>query len=108
MLKTELAAPGVPDMPNPSPRRQQYCNEACRTAGRQIICRKCKAPATLVGDWRHCGVCERRPHKPVKEESDLHKMLTQNIKALTIANNVWGYDLVPQEGGGEAKRRKRA
>ena len=70
------------------------------------MCRTCKAPATLVGDWRHCGVCKRQPHKPVKGDSNLDQTLVRNIKALTIANNVWSYDLVPKEGG-EAKRRKR-
>ena len=75
----------------------------CAASGAHRSC----AGRALVGDWRDCGVCGRRPHKRVKEASDLHKMLNRNITALTIANNVFQYDLVPKEGG-EAKRRKRA
>ena len=86
-----------------------YCSERCRVGGMQIVCRTCKAPATLAGDWRHCGACGRLPPKRKKpeDESNLDKMLNQNIESLTIANNVFQYDLVPKEGG-EATRRKRA
>ena len=71
-----------------------YCSERCRTGNFQIVCRKCKKPATLAGDWRHCGACGQLPLK--------------RDRSLTIANNVWRYDLAPKEGGDDAKRRKRA
>ena len=75
------------------------------------MCRTCKKPATLVGDWRHCGTCERPPppkrKKPEDESSNLDKTLNQHIASLTIQNNVWRYDLAVKEGG-DAKRRKRA
>ena len=85
-----------------------YCSERCRTGGSQIVCRTSKTPATLVGDWCHCGVCERKPLKPVngdkpeKEESGVCKMLIQNLSQerenVTIANNVLHYGLVPKQG----------
>ena len=73
--------------------------------------RTCKAPATLVGDWRHCGVCGRLPpqrKKPGGESSNLATTLNRQWKNLTFANNVFHYDLVPKKEGGDAKRRKRA
>ena len=91
--------------------RTPYCNEACRTAGMQVVCWTCKAPATLVGDWRHCEACAtpgRQPLKPLKGgDSELHATLQRN-RALTLANNMWGYDLAPMDKDPEGKRRKRA
>ena len=90
--------------------RDPYCSEKCRVGGMQIVCRTCKAPATLVGDWRHCGTCERPPpkrKKPEDESSNLDTTLNRRRANLTFANNVWGYDLVPKKEG-DAKRRKRA
>ena len=74
------------------------------------MCRTCKKPATLVGDWRHCGTCERPPplkRKKPEGESNLAKTVNRQRTSLTIANNVWEYDLVPKKEG-DAKRRKRA
>ena len=88
-----------------------YCSERCRVGDSQIVCRTCKKPATLVGDWRHCGTCERLPpkrKKPEDESSNLDTTLNRQRTNLTIANNVWHYDLVPKKEEGDAKRRKRA
>ena len=41
--------------------RDPYCSEKCRVGGMQIVCRTCKAPATLVGDWRHFEACGPPP-----------------------------------------------
>ena len=79
----------------------------CRVGGMQIVCRTCKAPATLVGGWRHCEACGRLPPKMRKPECELDQTLNQQIASLTIANNMWRYDLAVKEGG-DAKRRKRA
>ena len=90
--------------------RDPYCSEKCRVGGSEIVCRTCKKPATLVGDWRHCGACGRLPpkrKKPEGESSNLDKTVNQHTASLTIANNVWRYDLAAKEGG-DAKRRKRA
>ena len=94
--------------------RDPYCSERCRVGDSQIVCRTCKKPATLVGDWRHCGTCERPPppkrKKPEDESntrSNLDTTLNRQWKNLTLANNVWHYDLVPKEEG-DAKRRKQA
>ena len=70
------------------------------------MCQTCKNPATPVGDWHHCGVCER-PVKPGERTSPsgkpaLCKPLSRNCKAKTIASNMWHYDPVPSEG--DAKR----
>ena len=43
-----------------------------------------------------------------KPERELDQTLNRHIASLTIANNVWRYDLVPKKEGGDAKRRKRA
>ena len=89
--------------------RDPYCSEECRIGGSEIVCRTCKKPATLVGDWRHCGTCERpvpKRKKPEGESSNLDTMLNRQRANLTIANNVWEYDLVLKEGA--ARRRKRA
>ena len=69
-------------------RDDPYCSEACPTGGSQIVCRTCKNVGFLRGDWRDCGVCDRRPLKPGKDGSNLDKMLSQSIKSLAIANNV--------------------
>ena len=90
--------------------RDPYCSERCRVGGSEIVCRTCKKPATLVGDWRHCGTCERPPpkrKKPEDESSNLDKTLNQHIASLTIQNNVFSYDLAAKKEG-DAKRRKRA
>ena len=72
------------------------------------MCRTCKKPATLVGDWRHCEACERSPPpKTRKPVCEVDQALNRHIASLTIANNVWEYDLVPKKEG-DAKRRKRA
>ena len=72
------------------------------------MCRTCKKPATLVGDWRYCGTCERPPPpKRKKPECELGQTINQHIASLTITNNVWRYGLAPKEGG-DTKRRKRA
>ena len=74
------------------------------------MCRTCKKPATLVGDWRHCGTCERPPQrkKPEGESSNLDTTLNRQWKNLTFASNVLNYNLVPKKEEGDAKRRKRA
>ena len=72
------------------------------------MCRTCKKPATLVGDWRHCGTCERpvpKRKKPEGESSNLDTTLNRQWNNLTIANNMLNYDLVPKKEG-DAKRRK--
>ena len=69
--------------------------------------RTCKAPATLVGEWRHCEACEQLPPEMREPDSNLDKTLSRHIASLTIANNEWRYDLAPKEAG-DAKRRKRA
>ena len=89
--------------------RDPYCSERCRVGGSEIVCRTCTKPATLVGDWRHCGTCERpvpKRKKPEGESSNLDTTLNQQWKNLTFANDVLDYNLVPKEG--DAKRRKRA
>ena len=88
--------------------RDPYCSERCRVGGMQIVCRKCKAPATLVGEWRHCEACGPPPPKKRSVQCELDKKLNQHNDSLTIANNMWGYDLAPKKEGGDAKRRKRA
>ena len=41
-----------------------YCCENCRIpAGMQVVCWKCKKPATMVGDWHHCETCYPPPLK---------------------------------------------
>ena len=88
-----------------------YCSERCRVGGSEIVCRTCKKPATLVGDWRHCGTCERpvpKRKKPEDESSNLDTTLNRLTASLTILNNTFGYDLVPKKEEGDAKRRKRA
>ena len=74
------------------------------------MCRTCKTPATLVGDWRHCGACERPPLtiKMRKVESERDQTINEGIASLRSFNNVWYYNLVPKKEGGDAKRQKRA
>ena len=76
------------------------------------MCRTYKAPATLVGDWRYCGTCERPPppkrKKPEDESSNLDKALNRGWTNLTFANNELHYALVPKKEEGDVKRRKRA
>ena len=77
-----------------------YCSGRCRVGGMQIVCWTCKKPATLVGDWRHCGTCERPPpkrKKPEDESSNLDTTLNRQRTNLAFANNVWCYDLVPKK-----------
>ena len=92
--------------------RDPYCSEKCRFGGLELVCNTCKRPATLVGDWRHCGTCERPPppkrKKPEDESRNLDKTLNRWLKNLTVANNVLSYNLVPKKEEGDAKRRKRA
>ncbi len=72
------------------------------------MCRTCKAPATLVGEWRHCEACGRSPPPKMRKPAcKLGQTINRGIAALTIVNNAWRYGLVPKEGG-DAKRRKRA
>ena len=71
------------------------------------MCRKCKAPATLVGDWRHCEACGPPPLKKRKVACELDQRLSQNVGSLTMASN-WRFYVVPKEGDDDAKRRKRA
>ena len=87
--------------------RDPYCSERCRVGGMQIVCWTCKEPATMVGEWRHCEACGGLPPRMRKVECELDQTLSQHVASLTIANNVWRYDLEPKEGG-DAKRRKRA
>ena len=91
--------------------RDPYCSEKCRVGGSEIVCRTCKKPATLVGDWRHCGTCEHLPppkRQMPEGESNLAKTLNRGWKNLTFANNVLNYNLAPKKEEGDAKRRKRA
>ena len=70
-----------------------YCCEKCRIpAGMQIVCWKCKKPATTVGDWHHCETCFPPPLKKIKHELD------QSGKSLMLANRMVRFRM--ENGGG--------
>ena len=62
--------------------RDPYCSEECRIGGSEIVCRTCKKPATLMGDWHHCGTCERPvpKRKKAEDESNLDKTLSRKLE----------------------------
>ena len=65
--------------------RDPYCSERCRVGGMQVVCWTCKAPATLVGEWRHCEACDRSPPpKTRKPECELDETLNQHLSLIHI------------------------
>ena len=69
----------------------------------QVVCWKCKKPATLVGDWHHCETCLPPPLKKRKCE------LNTAEKSLMMANDFFSFGTEKaKEWGDDAKRRQRA
>ena len=85
-----------------------YCCEKCRIpAGMQIVCWKCKKPATMVGDWLHCETCFPSPPNAKRKHE-----LSQSEKSLMLANRMFRFGMEKMEGEAprpeDTKRRKRA
>ena len=85
-----------------------YCCEKCRTPeGMQIVCWKCKKPATMVGDWLHCETCFPSPPNAKRKHE-----LSQSQKSLRLADRMFRFGMEKMEGEAprpeDTKRRKRA
>ena len=81
--------------------RDPYCSERCRVGGMQVVCWTCKKPATLVGDWYHCEACGPPPLKKRRCELNHSEKPDDGQQHVSLRQGA-------NEGGRNAKRRKRA